>query len=57
VKRFHLCHEAAKGQEFAAPLRALKKVRPVLHHLGAWLHMERMVIACAYGVARRVIKL
>jgi hypothetical protein len=48
---------AAKWQHLAAALRLLQEVGPILHHLGAWLQIERMVVGGADGVARRVGKL
>lgn len=52
-----LCRRAAKGQQLAAPLRLLQIVGPVLHHSGARLQVESMVVGGADCVARRVGKL
>ena len=52
-----LCRRTAKRQHLAAALGLLQKVGPVLHHLGARLQVERVVVGCADGVARRVGKL
>ena len=43
--------------QLAAALGDLQEVRPVLHHLGAWLQVESMVISGAHSIARSVGKL
>ena len=52
-----LCRRAAKGQDLASALRALQEVGPILHHLGAWLQIEGVIIGGAHGVTWRVGKL
>ena len=46
-----LCRCSTEGQHLAAALCPLQKVGPVLHHLGAWLQVESVVVGGAHGVA------
>ena len=50
----HLCHIPTEGQYLAPSLGVLQKVRPILHHFGARLQVEGVIVRGAHGVARRV---
>ena len=45
-----LCRCSSEGQHFASALGALQKIGPVLHHLGAWLQVESVVVRRAHRV-------
>ena len=49
-----LCRSFREGQNIAAALSPFKEVCPVLHHLGAWPQVKRMVVSRAHRVAWRV---
>jgi len=57
TKAIHSCHVGTERNDLSAALGLLQKVRPVLHHFGARLQVECMVVSGAYGIARRVGKL
>lgn len=52
-----LGNASAEWQNFAAALRVLQKISPVLHHLRARFQVKRMVVCSTNGVARGVRKL
>jgi len=49
-----LCRCSTEGQHLTSALRPLQKVGPVLHHLGAGLQVEGVIVGGAHGVAWRV---
>jgi len=52
-----ISRSSTEGQHLATSLCALQKIRPVLHHLGAWLQIESMVVRRAYRISGSVSKL
>jgi hypothetical protein len=51
------CYMAAKRNQLSAAQSLLQKIRPILHHFGAPLKIQGMVISRAHGIARRACKL
>ena len=52
-----LRRSSTEGQNLAAALGPFQKVRPVLHHPGAWLQVEGVIVGGADCVAWSVGKL
>ena len=52
-----LCRSSTEGQHLAAALRLFKKVCPVLHHLGAGLQVEGVIVGGTHGITRGMGKL
>ncbi len=52
-----LCRSSTEGQHLAPALGALQKVRPVLHHPGAWLQIEGVVVSRAHCIPGSMGKL
>src|ERR1035437_3298922 len=52
-----LCRRAANWQHLAAPLGTFQEIGPILHHIGPWFKVERMIVSSGHGITRRVGKL
>ena len=52
-----LRRSSMEGQYLAAALGPFQKIRPVLHHLGAWLQIEGVVVCSAHRIPGSVSKL